>query len=99
MPLRFTPTASKFADQLCGGISIVVTNRQQCDPLAVGFEIGAQLRRLFPDEWEVAAYNRLLADRAVWESVQAAESRQKIMKLYQDELNQFLIRRSAWLLY
>ncbi len=99
VPLRFTPDASKFAGEMCGGISIVITDRYQCDPLAIGFEIARQLRQLYPNTWDVAAYERLLGDQATWEAVKAGQSRGEIMAAYQDELSQFLVRRAAWLLY
>ena len=99
VPLRFTPDASKFAGEQCGGISIVITERHECDPLAIGFEIASRLGQLYPDTWDVAAYDRLLGDQATWDAVKAGRSRAEIMSVYQEELNRFLVRRAAWLLY
>ena len=42
-PIEFTPTSSKFANQKCGGVNIVITDRDQFEPLRTGFEIAAQL--------------------------------------------------------
>src|SRR5262249_217644 len=63
VPLEFTPTSSKFANQKCGGINIIVTDRNRFEPLQTGFEIAAQLRRLYPQEWEAKGYDRLLGNQ------------------------------------
>ena len=62
MPIEFTPTSSKFANQKCGGVNIVITDRARFEPLRTGFEIAAQLRRLYPDDWEAKGYDRLLGN-------------------------------------
>ena len=41
VPIEFTPTSSKFANQKCGGINIVITDRSRFEPLRTGFEIAA----------------------------------------------------------
>ncbi len=99
VPLHFTPDASKFADQLCGGISIVITNRQQCRPLVMGFEIARQLRLLYPTEWETEPYHRLLSSRTTWSAVIDGKSVAEIEAGYRSQLERFLVRRAAWLLY
>ena len=99
IPLRFTPDASKFADQLCGGISIVITNRAQIEPLAVGFEIARQLKRLYSKDWKAQAYHRLLSSQNTWDAVMAGKSVGEIEAGYRTELERFLVRRAAWLLY
>ena len=58
-PVQFTPTSSKFADELCQGVFIVVTDRQTMRPVRVGLEIASALDRLFPDDFEVDSAARL----------------------------------------
>ncbi len=99
VPVRFTPDASKFADESCGGVSIVITNRQRCKPLAVGLEVARQLRLLYPDHWESKSYARLLGSRATFEAVVAGKPVSVIEAGYRAELDRFLVRRAAWLLY
>src|SRR6185503_12664654 len=62
VPIEFTPSSSKFAQQKCGGVNIHIVDRSKFEPLRTGWEIAAQLRRLFPDKWETAGYRRLLAN-------------------------------------
>ncbi|MFP6588354.1 MAG: exo-beta-N-acetylmuramidase NamZ domain-containing protein, partial [Pirellulaceae bacterium] len=36
VPIQFTPESSKFSGQVCGGLSLVITDRDVFDPLATG---------------------------------------------------------------
>lgn len=98
-PIRFTPDSSVFANESCQGVQILITDRDAVDPLSVGFEIASTLRRMYPTEWQHARYRRLLADAAVWDAVDGARGRHEIMALYREELQSFLERRAACLLY
>src|SRR5207237_6100277 len=69
IPIDFTPASSKFANQQCGGINIVIIDRNQFEPLRTGFEIAAQLQRLYPAQWEAKAYDRLLGNQATLQAL------------------------------
>lgn len=47
-PVTFTPTASKYADEQCQGVYLVVTDRMAVRPVRVGLEIVSAISRLFP---------------------------------------------------
>ena len=98
-PITFMPDASKFQNELCGGLSISITDRNAFKPLVIGFEIARQLRILHPQDWKAEAYDRLLGDRQVLEAVLAGKSVDDIQSLYQAELEEFSKRRSRFLLY
>ncbi len=99
VPIEFTPTSSKYAGERCGGINIVVTDRAAFRPVQTGWEIARQLRILYPDGWNVKAYDRLLADKAVLAAVLDGQSVDKIESVYRAELEEFLRRRARFLLY
>jgi len=99
VPIRFTPTASKFAGEACQGVNVVITDRAQFDPLQTGFEVAGTLQRLFAEQWNVAAYDRLLFDVATWQAVSEGCTTGEIMAVYREELEQFRQRREKWLLY
>ena len=42
-PVRFTPTASKYAKEECGGVFMIVTDREALRPTRLGLEIVAAL--------------------------------------------------------
>ena len=97
--LQFTPDSSKFAGQVCGGISILITDREQYESVRTGIEIALQLRRLYADEWDIEAYDRLLVNKAVFEAIRLGRPYAKIEHLYQAGLTEFLQRRSRFLIY
>jgi uncharacterized protein YbbC (DUF1343 family) len=99
VPLRFTPTSSKFAGQACGGVNILITDRARFDPLRTGLEIARQLRLLHRDPWDAPAYDRLLANRRVLDAVLEARPVAEIEALYRGELDEFIARRAQFLLY
>ena len=58
-PVSFTPASSRFANELCHGVFIIVTDRDQLRPVRVGAEVASALYRLFPDSFEVDKVGRL----------------------------------------
>ncbi len=99
MPIRFTPTTSKFANEACQGVNIVITDRDRFASVPTGLEIAVQLRRLFPDKWEMKHYNRLLANRGVFDAVQNGDPANDIVDSFQNALSKFAVRRAKYLLY
>lgn len=99
VPIRFRPDASKFAGELCGGINILITDRQAFEPLKTGWAVATQLRALYPDTWEVTRYQRLLADKQVLDLIQSGSRGPAIESSYQDELAGFKERRKNFLVY
>src|SRR5262249_16453659 len=73
IPVRFTPQASKFAGQECGGINIIITDRGSIRPVTMGIEIAYQLHQLYPAAWEIDGYLRLLANRAVFDALKSGK--------------------------
>jgi uncharacterized protein YbbC (DUF1343 family) len=99
VPIRFTPNDSKFKDQPCGGINFVVTNRETFDPLATGFTVAVTLRRLYPNDWDTASLNRLLAHTETRDAILAGKLVAEILKAYEARLQSFKSRRAAYLIY
>jgi uncharacterized protein YbbC (DUF1343 family)/CubicO group peptidase (beta-lactamase class C family) len=58
-PVRFTPSSSKFANQECQGVFIIVTDRQALRPVRVGVEIASAVKKLFPSQFEIDSAARL----------------------------------------
>jgi uncharacterized protein YbbC (DUF1343 family) len=57
--LSFTPASSRFANELCHGVFVIVTDREQLRPVRVGAEVASALYRLFPGSFEVDKVGRL----------------------------------------
>jgi uncharacterized protein YbbC (DUF1343 family) len=99
VPTFFTPASSKFKDERCGGVQIVITDRLELAPLRIGFEVARQLTRLFPQGWDHKQYDRLLANAAVYRAVVEGKTVGEIEALYQADLDQFRQRREKFLIY
>ena len=99
VPIRYTPESSKYANELCGGVNIVITDRQQMHAVRTGIQLMCSLRKLFPDDWDTKNLNRLLCSEKVRDAVLAGSSVDAIEALWQDELTAFLERRQSVLLY
>lgn len=99
VPIEFTPNDSKFKDEKCGGVNVAITNRAEFDSVAVGIEMAATLRRLYPLDWQYKRADRLLINKEVYDAIVAGANRQEIEQLYQDDLKEFQERRQKFLLY
>jgi uncharacterized protein YbbC (DUF1343 family) len=99
VPIVFIPDSSKFTNERCSGINIIVTDRDLFDPVRTGFSIAAELRRLHPDAWEVKGYLRLLGNDQTLQAVSDGQPGAKIVEVASAGVDEFLRRRSHFLIY
>ena len=99
VPLRFTPNASVFKDEQCGGVNIIITDRAAFRPLLTGIEMALALRQLYPNDWKVDNYLRLLANADTLERVKRGESAREIVASWNSGLQEFRRARAEILLY
>jgi uncharacterized protein YbbC (DUF1343 family) len=99
VPVQFAPDASKYSGETCGGVNIVITDRASFDPLGTGLLLAVTLRRLYPADWQTTSLNRLLSSEKTYRGILAGRQVDQLRSAYQDELNAFLRRRTAYLLY
>lgn len=99
VPVRFTPRASVFQGEECGGINLVITDRAQFRPVRTGLEIAVALRRLYAAEWQVEKYARLLVNADTLERLKRGETAETIMLSWQTRLEEFRRARGRALIY
>ncbi|HJZ66515.1 MAG TPA: exo-beta-N-acetylmuramidase NamZ domain-containing protein [Blastocatellia bacterium] len=99
VPVRFTPKSSKFANEECGGVNIVVTDRGSFHPVATGIEIAYQLNRLHPGVWKLDDYLRLLVNRAALAALKQGKTPSEIATTWQTGLAEFASIRKKYLIY
>lgn len=99
VPIRFKPNASVFKDQECGGINIIVTDRQVFNSVRTGIEIAAALRKLYRDQWEVDRFGRLLVNAETLDMVKRGEAPIDIERAVNARKPEFMRRRAPFLLY
>lgn len=99
IPIYFTPTARVHAGERCGGINLVVTNRDKLDAVQVGMTLTVVLRHLYPAAWEADRLLRLLVNQRAFDGLTGGKSPARIAAGWDDELEAFKAIRRKYLLY
>jgi uncharacterized protein YbbC (DUF1343 family)/CubicO group peptidase (beta-lactamase class C family) len=99
VPVRFTPTASVFKNEECRGVNLLITDRSRFQPIATGIQIAAALHRLFPSEWKIDSYARLLVNNDALDRLKRGESPEEIVHSWEAYLEVFRRTRERFLLY
>lgn len=99
IPVRFTPSASKFAGEECGGVNMLITDRNKFTPVRTGLEIALALRALYMEEWQASKFLTLLANRTAMDGLLAGEDYTTLAKRWTADLRAFTKARSDFLLY
>ena len=99
VPERFTPDASKFKDQECGGVRILLTDRDTCRIVEAGIAIAQVLNRLYAPDFNLDAFNRLLQDPRVIEGILSGQQPDQLVAGWDEEVAGFAKRREPYLLY
>jgi uncharacterized protein YbbC (DUF1343 family) len=99
IPVRFTPKSSVFKNEECGGINLLITNRSQFQSVLTGVEIAVALHSLFPADWKIDNYSRLLVNADTLERLKRGEAAAEIARSWEAALEGFRRIRSRALLY
>jgi uncharacterized protein YbbC (DUF1343 family) len=99
VPVRFTPKASVHKDAECGGVNIIITDRKVFEPVLTGFEIAAQLLKLFPKDFSVDRFNRLLVNQKIFEAFRQGSDARALRQIWESDLDSFRAIRRKYLLY
>ena len=99
VPIRFTPDASVFKDKECRGVNIILIDRENCDVLDIGITIARKLQELYPNDFNLDRFNRLLVHPPTIEAIREARSVEGIKNSWRAEVNDFRARREKFLIY
>lgn len=99
VPTSFTPASGTYASQQCGGVQIVLTNREILDAPELGIELAAALHKVYPQQFELDKMSTLLANQAALEGLKAGEDPRRIAEDWRDGLDRFLFVRAKYLIY
>lgn len=99
VPVRYTPNASVHKDAECGGVNVIITDRERFEPVLTGLEIAAQLKKLFPKDFSAERFNRLLVNQKVFDAFRQGADSRALRQVYAEELNAFRAIRRKYLLY
>ena len=99
VPIRFTPDASVYKGQLCRGVFLSLTDRENCRVVDVGLELARTLFRLYPKSFQPDKMERLLASPLTIEAIKANRPLAEIHRQWQPELERFQKIRANYLMY
>jgi len=98
-PVSFTPQSSEFAGSKCGGVFILVTDRQALQPVRLGLEVAAVLHRLYPAKYRLAKETNLLGSETALSQILAGEDPAGVVQRWQADEKQWRQWRHGYLLY
>jgi uncharacterized protein YbbC (DUF1343 family) len=98
-PVRFTPTASKYAKEECQGVFIIVTDRAALRPVRVGLEIAAALQKLYPTKYEVDQAVKLLGSKDTISRIKTGDDPASIAASWSAAESRWRLMRAKYLLY
>ena len=99
VPIRFTPGASIHADEPCGGVNIIITDRRNLRAVPLGIDIARVLHELYPKKFPLAKVGRLLCHPPTLEALGQGKTLAQIEALWKTDLANFTPRRAKHLLY
>ena len=99
VPVEFTPASATNVGQKCGGVQIVVTNRETLDAPEMGMELAAALHKLYPGDFDLSKINTLLANQAAFQELQAGRDPRRIAEDWRDGVEKFMAVRAKYLIY
>jgi uncharacterized protein YbbC (DUF1343 family) len=98
-PVEFTPTASMYVNQKCGGVRITVVNPRAYEPARTGLTIAWHLRRLYPQWFKPTKMQVLLANWPVYEAWDKTPTPSSLPAVWTQPLADFLRVRDRYLIY
>jgi uncharacterized protein YbbC (DUF1343 family) len=99
VPTTFLPTTSNHAGLLCGGINLIVTDRNQLDAPELGLELASALRQLFPQDFKLQSTAALISHRQTMKMLEEGADPRRIADEWRDGQDQFRAIRQKYLLY
>ncbi|MGA3162336.1 MAG: exo-beta-N-acetylmuramidase NamZ domain-containing protein [Terracidiphilus sp.] len=99
VPTEFTPSASVYAQQRCGGVNIIVTDRNALDAPELGIEIASALHSLYPQQFEMKNLDSLMLNKATMDAITAGQDPRRVWMNWVEAIERFMPIRAKYLLY
>jgi uncharacterized protein YbbC (DUF1343 family) len=98
-PIWFTPTGDVYASVLCGGIRLVVTDREAIRPVTVALALARALRDRHRDPFRPENIQNLLVNRSTMWAFLRGEVLERVVAWAEMDRASFLNRRASYLMY
>jgi uncharacterized protein YbbC (DUF1343 family) len=97
--VTFTPTADVYARVACGGVRLLVTDREGIRPVTVGLAIARVLRDRYRDQFRPEPIQNLLVNRSTIWAFLRGEPLPRVIAWAEMARTSFLNRRASYLIY
>src|SRR5581483_10966148 len=84
VPVRFTPTGAMYPNQECGGVNMVLTDRELLDSPELGIELASALHVLYPQQWQAGKMNDLFVNQEAFAALMLNVDPRRIAQQYRD---------------
>ncbi len=98
-PIRFTPTASKYAGKECGGVRVILLDRETLRPCELGIALAKVFHQLYPVEFQIDRMQKLLGDESTLAAIKRGDDLTTIRRLWEPGLAKFRQRAELARLY
>jgi uncharacterized protein YbbC (DUF1343 family) len=98
-PVSFTPSSSKYANEECRGVFMIVTDRAAIRPVRVGLEIASMLSRMYGAKYELESAERLYGSKDGIARVRAGDDPGAIASSWGAGEARWRLMRTRYLLY
>jgi uncharacterized protein YbbC (DUF1343 family)/CubicO group peptidase (beta-lactamase class C family) len=98
-PIWFTPTADVYTNISCGGVRMVVTDREAIRPVTVAFALARTLRERHRDQFRPESIQNLLVNRSTMWAFLRGEVLDRLVAWAEVDRSSFLNRRASYLMY
>jgi len=98
-PVRFTPTSNKYANEECGGVFMIVTDRTALHPVRVGLEIAVLLNKLYGAKFDLESAERLFGSKEGLARIRAGADPNEIVTTWAAGEARWRMLRAKYLLY
>ncbi len=99
IPIQFTPSSSRYAHQLCQGVSINLEDRDILNAPELGLEIASALAHLYPRQWDSHEMFRLAGSHQVVQQILSRQDPRNIDVSEAAQRKAFMHTRGRFLLY
>jgi uncharacterized protein YbbC (DUF1343 family) len=99
VPIRFTPTYSVHKGTNCGGVYIMLNDRDVCNVVDAGLLIAKTLYRWYPQQFNPERIKHLLLHPSTLDAIKADKSLADIRASWAIDLEEFQKRREQFLIY
>jgi uncharacterized protein YbbC (DUF1343 family)/CubicO group peptidase (beta-lactamase class C family) len=98
-PVSFTPASSRYANQPCQGVFMIVTDRRALQAVRVGLEIAAALVKLHGKTFDFEPTEKLFGTRGALAELAAGRAPESIAASWSGDVARWRLLRAKYLIY